>query len=357
MRVVIHVGMPKTGTSAVQTAFHRHASPRLEAADLGQPNHSVPLILLLEDPDRMAEHQAVWPRGASFLATLPERRDDLRRRLDAQVERLHSTDATLLISAETLWGARRGQVRARLAEALAGHGAEVEVLCYVRPPLFYAASAFQQRLKTPKVGGPLDLDRLWPDYRRGVGQLDATFGQQRVTLRLYRRDALRGGDIVADVSDALGVPAPRGNQAARSRPNTSLGAEAAAFLYAVRRGGLRMPQGYGEALQDMRRLIAGLRRLGSRPLTFAPSAWDPVLEAHRDDLAWIEARLGCPLSESRDPNAFEVASEEDLLRLAGDVAGHAAAREFLEGVRAAAGPAAARDPSRRGAKAVPTRGS
>lgn len=354
MRVVVHVGMPKTGTSAVQAAFHRHASPGFEVADLVRANHSVPLILLFEDPRRVAEHQAIWPRGEGFLATLPTQREDLRRRLDGQLERLRGTGATLLISAEALWNSRHGGVRARLAEALAAHGAEVEVLCYVRPPLSYAASAFQQRLKAPRAGAPLDLDRLWPGYRRHVEPLDAAFGRHAVRLRLYRRDALRDGDVVSDVSDALGVPTPQRTGAARSRPNASLGAEATAFLYAARRGGLRLPEGYGEALRDMRAAIAGLRRLGSRPLTFAPSAWDPVRAAHRDDLAWIEARLGQPLAETREPGAVEVATEDDLLRLAREVAGHEAVRAFLEGVRAASDRAAPRGP---GASAAQVRGA
>lgn len=353
MKVVVHVGMPKTGTSAVQSAFYRHASPGLEVADLGVPNHSLPLILLFEDPARVAEHHAIWPRGAGFLATIPERRRALRHRLDSQMERLRGTDATLLISAEALWGSQRGQVRAGLAEAVAAHGAEVEVLCYVRPPLSYAASAFQQRLKSSKETGPLQLDRLWPGYHRSVEQLDAAFGRSLVSLRLYGRDALRDGDIVADVANVLGVPPPQPTDAAQLRPNTSLGAEATAFLYAARRRGLQLPRGYGQALHDVRTLIGGLRRLGSRPLTFAPSAWAPVLDAHRDALAWIEARLGRTLTESRDPEAFEVTSEEDLLRLADEVAGHEAARAFMEGVRAASERAARRDPGQRGARRVP----
>ncbi len=327
--------MPKTGTSAVQSAFHRHVSPGFEAADLGSANHSVPLILLFEDPDRVAEHHAFWPRGAGFLAGIPERRRALRRRFERQMKRLRGTDTTILISAEALWASRRGGLREGLAAALAAHGAEVEVLCYIRPPLSYAASAFQQRLKSHKATGALDLHRLWPGYRRSVEHLDAVFGESKVRLRLYRRDALRGGDIVEDVAEVLGIPVPQPADASRLRPNLSLGAEAAAFLYAARRRGLRLPDGYGEALQDMRALIAGLRRVGSRPLTFAASAWDPVIDAHRAGLGWIEVRLGQSLAESRDPEAFQVASEEDLLRLADEVAKHEAAQAFLEGVRVA----------------------
>lgn len=334
MRVVVHAGMPKTGTSAVQRAWRGHAAPEFEYGDLGRANHSLPLLTIFEDPDTLARHQGLWPRGAAALDRLPEERRNLAARLDAQLGRLRGTDTTLLLSAETLWSARAAGAVGRLADHLRARADEVRVLAYIRPPLSYAASAFQQRLKG--VGGSpgFDLARLWPGYRRAVGTLDAAFGAEAVILRPYDRARLAEGDVVADVGAVLGLPPPEVRPAA----NPALPAEAVAVLYALRREGLGLPQGYESALRDGQALIAGLRALGRSRLTIHPEAWAPVAAAYADDLAWIEARLGARLADPVDPDALAIRSEDDLLRLAAAQAEHPAVAAFRRACAAPASP-------------------
>lgn len=331
---MVHVGMPKTGTSSIQGALAAGAGPGVHVAQLQGPNHSGSMVLLFDRPDRLAEYHGFWPRGADYLATLPQRREELRASFDAQLDRAARDGLDVVISAESLWNIKRDDVRLGLRQALSRHGAEVEVIGYLRPPLSYAASAFQQRLKGPTGPGPLNLKALLPGYARGLRAMDLAFGPDRVRWRLYRRDALRSGDVIEDFAAATGLAlAELGVEA--HRLNESLPAEAAAFLYAQRRRGLALPSGFRQAPARTRKLIAGLRRLGHRRLAFAGPLASAALAEHIDEVGLAEERLGQPLRDQDAGDAVLIRSEADLLALGDEVAGHQAAREFLDGVEAA----------------------
>ncbi len=194
-------------------------------------------------------------------------------------------------------------------------------------------SGFQQRLKRLERAAAFDLARLYSPYRPAIEGLDRSFGRDRVRLRLFSYGALVGGDVVRDFAQAIGVPVPP-LRAEPPRTNESLGAEAIAVLYARLRYGLALDLRQPAAAAEARRLVEVLRGLGSRRLTLAPRPWRDALERHRDDLAWTEARLGHVLSEATEPDAVVVATEDDLLRLAADAAGHEATRAFDEGLDA-----------------------
>lgn len=312
MRIVIHAGMHKTGSSAIQYHFFRNAYPGLRYVRWENPNHSDLFVLLFEDPDRLASHYGFKPRGPAFCAQLPQMR---RQWLASLTEDLDAGRAeTVVLSGEEISGPAFGDAVARMAEFLRRWTDDITVVAYVRSPLSYAASAFQQRLK----GGTLaafNLDGLWPHYRARFARLDDCFGQDRVLLSPYDRRTLFGGDVTRDFAARLGIdPA----DVAPAEVNATLSAEATALLFAQRRLGDGFVAGFSGAHAANQGFINVLRQIGSGRLRLADAAWAPVLEKNHDDLAWIERRLGAPLQDRPDPDAIAIRSEDDLIRLAVD---------------------------------------
>ncbi len=327
MRAVVHVGMNKTGSTAIQAAFHGRATPEYEYLESAGINH---LDLLRQLYPASAGDE---PRARRASGEAAARRARAQARFAAQLDRVAPTDLTLIVSSEALWSPRRADLRAALLADLHARGARTEALGYVRPPMSHAVSRFQQRLKRLEPVPPFDPGRLYPAYRPAIEALDRSFGPGHVRLRLFSRAALAGGDVVRDFAEAVGVPVPP-PKAGSPRANESLGAEAIAVLYARLRRGPGLDLRRPDAAAEARRLIEVLRGLGSRRLAVAPGVWRDVLDLHRDDLAWTEARLGRALGEAAEPDAVVVGTEDDLLRLAEAAAGHDAAREFSEGLEA-----------------------
>lgn len=313
MRIVIHAGIHKTGTSAVQEYFFSHPPAGIAYPSWGDPNHCGLFVILFQDESRLAEYHGFRARGAEFIARLPIRRENELTRLTAFLD--ENSDQTVLISAEDISAPEFHPAVQRMYDFLQRWTTDIEVVVYTRGALNFALSAFQQTLKDGGLSS-LVLDSLWPYYRDRIGGLDAIFGEERVRVRVYERDALVGGDIVSDLAHVLGVSL---DAIPHQRTNVSLSAEATAVLYLQRRMGLGFISGFGQAQTANNRFIEKLSQLGHHRLGFSDALWKPVADKHEEDAAWMAARLGQALSAHDAPageRVIEIGSEEDLIGLA-----------------------------------------
>ncbi|GAW37225.1 hypothetical protein RA2_04301 [Roseovarius sp. A-2] len=314
MKIVIHPGMHKTGSSAIQDHFFKTAYPGLRYARWNSGNHSAMFVLLFQEPELLAEYHGFKPRGPEFYARLPQMREDWRASLTEDLTRAQAAGETLVFSAEDISGPQFHGAVGRMAAFFREWSEDITVLAYARRPLSYATSAFQERLKGGTVE-TLEAEKLWPFYKARFARLDEVFGRERVILKPYDREHLSGGDVVRDFATTIGVEMAT---APASEANTSLSAESTALLFAQRRLGKGFVTGFDKAQAANRAFIDALRGIGSSKLTFSDSLWGSVLEKNRADLDWIEDRLGMPLRDTPTPNAIAIAisGEEDLFRLA-----------------------------------------
>lgn len=101
MKIIIHVGMPKTGSSSIQHTFSGLSHPDIEYIkwSIGG-NHSALYVLLFEDLDKLSDYHGFKARGPEFTRTLPALRKQWHARVSAQLA--EAGDKTIVFSGEDI---------------------------------------------------------------------------------------------------------------------------------------------------------------------------------------------------------------------------------------------------------------
>jgi len=195
MRIVLHIGQQKSGTSAIQMAFSQ-ASHEFQKIGILYPNperssaigyNHEPLGAALNWGQRM-------PRGLARRFTPETLRagfEAYARDVKNEVARVRP--AVLFLSAESLFTPLDAEGAARLGGWLRSLADDIAVVAYVRRPSGIYLSKIQLQLRATG-----DISRPGPVFYRGVLESwSAAFGG-RLTVLPYERELLPSGDIVAD---------------------------------------------------------------------------------------------------------------------------------------------------------------
>lgn len=303
MKTIIHAGMHKTGSSSIQMTLAGNAPTGVFYPDTPTGNHSGLASLLFES----AANQKHLLRVRGSTPADLERR---KTRITAQIVAGLSAQEyeTCVFSAERIMAFDLDATE-RMHAFFAQYSDDIQVIAYIRPPVGFMTSAFQQRLKS----GQNSLKMQWPTYRASIEKLDQVFGRDRVTLKKFDPKQLKNNDVVVDFFDLVGMPLASEDIITT---NESLSLEAVGLLFAQRSLGDGFVQGFRGAATMNQVFIEALRGIGSGKLALAPELLNPLIEENRDDLDWMEKRLGEPLLDAPKTEGRQIASEEDLLTIA-----------------------------------------
>lgn len=224
MKIVLHIGQAKTGTTAIQRAFRKNDQELLRQGFLypacaGGLNHALLTVPILGRVQRALAARI----GADYEAGL-ERSEQAWAEVGAEARR--TAPNVVILSSEFLFSAKNIEQIPYLVERHFGPDMELEFLAYLRTPSDYYVSAIQQKLKAscrlPPVGN-LHLDQLERFSRIG-----------KVVVRKFSRTELIGGDIVIDACSTLGIDSRRFSRH-NWDANTSISAEGIILLQRYRR--------------------------------------------------------------------------------------------------------------------------
>ncbi len=313
---LIHGGMPKTGTTSIQSSLCRGLHDerfRLLTLDSFLGN------LLIGSA--FSGDYGVGSRFISQMVTEdmaarlpPESRHYLDRALAAAGRR----GCTPILSAETISYFSEAALE-RLRDFVVERNWQPRVVMYVRSPLDFLESRFQQRLKAGIMvrGAPTRMaDYLEFSVRLGYGRplrgVDQVFGREHVAMFAYDPAGFPGRCVVRHFCGIAGIP---GESVRVIRENDSVSLDAVRFLHALSVAGRR---GFRKRVDRVHRAVLVRRlqeELPGEKLRFREDVARRYAEAIREDLAWVEARLGCevPLSRSSRDGDGGVRCEEDLM--------------------------------------------
>ena len=233
MDVIAHIGMPKTGTTSIQSAL------RANRASLAGRGVIYPTF------SRGTDHQAellaavlhrIGKAGPDrYIRALPELRgpqhyDRLAREVSqtlAQGTRDHP-DGTMLLSCEMLgWPYLTPKFIKGFTGLMGEHFDGLRAILYLRAQDAWMLSGYSQHIKN----GGTQTPKGWinglkvPNYDKLVARWEKAVGAENLTVRLLDRQRLKDGDLIADFAEALGhdLPvAPSGKE-----ENTTLSARGA----------------------------------------------------------------------------------------------------------------------------------
>ena len=285
MRVFLHIGVWKTGSSAIQGFLRRNAKA-LRSAGVAAPRLSGRNNLpRLSSGDPTALDQAVG-------------------RLWDKARRQNAT--TLILSSEHFWPIA-GNAQTNLANALSKRGADVSVIAYLRPQAEIWRSVLAQQAKSFRVrtGQP-----VWGDvsfvgarlagpalyYGACLSRFRRNFGN--VKVRRYIRRDFPDGDVIKDFVHVAGLDGIRHlNFNADGAPNPSLGWKGVALSIAIAEASGRVSRNrlHRAALMAAARAMASRRDtaewLGRVPNFLTQADIDEINSRYADDMSKLARRF------------------------------------------------------------------
>ncbi|MGD0864548.1 MAG: methyltransferase domain-containing protein [Rhizomicrobium sp.] len=186
-KLILHIGMPKTGTTSLQRwlSINRDAALRagLDYWSIAE-NHSEAIFTAFASPKRLNKGTMWFQRGAG------SRKEDstaFRKSFDEFLSGLG--DRIGYVSAEALWTFGTDDVR-NLAAHLQERQVQALILCWIRPPAEFLKTATQQLCRSTLAIGDFGIrfHRKVPiDYRRLTAWTEQ-FGTERVVTGQFDTD-------------------------------------------------------------------------------------------------------------------------------------------------------------------------
>lgn len=210
MKIIVHAGMAKTGSSAIQNTL-AHNRDRLRDQGIFYPNF---------DPEK-SDNLAKWKNHWLLVAEMhpdPKFYHHVLRKSDGTQAKLLETGAflqlrktlremskgdVLILSAEDFGrGQSANGFERRLVPLLQRFTRDVFCVSYARPPLSLYPSGIQQRIKSGKTNVSIPSEWITPHYEQHK-TLKRIFGDRNI-LRIFSRDVLKDGDVIDDFMRAVG---------------------------------------------------------------------------------------------------------------------------------------------------------
>ncbi|WP_176504168.1 hypothetical protein [Cobetia sp. 5-11-6-3] len=259
------------------------------------------MTLFLNNPEKYHEH--------IFSGVSSVNLDKIKKRYASMLDTALSdvSASRVVISAEDLSAPGVDvDTLERIRDKLLSYCDKITVFGYIRDPVGYMQSAFQQRVK----GAGLDtfnLPSLWPHYKSRFNSLDQVFGAENVQLFLFDKNKLQDRCVISDFCKKNKIKA----EVESLKINDSIGLDAISFIYCVNR---YIPLEPNRFLSRQRAVLSEL--LASKDdvkFTFSSEILLNVLTHFKEDLEWIERRIGETVYSSGYIEKLGISSESDLI--------------------------------------------
>ncbi|MGI9192308.1 MAG: hypothetical protein ACR2IL_09300 [Chitinophagaceae bacterium] len=310
-RLILHVGLHKTGSSAIQASFMNGilAGTGYAYYGFGEQNGSVPLYTLFADQPHL--HPQHIRMGLSRRDVANYRQDILSKFEDflsitQQQVVLSGEDCSLLSVNELV----------KIPGFFKQYGFEVRVVIYARPWHNLISSIWCELLKHGHLYVDLNFKpELWDsklDIKTKISEFDTVFGKEQVMVYSYDKNNFPNGCVVTHFCKNLNIDI---DSSRIVNANMGFSLPTAQLFYIFRKYG--PPRGHSAI--DYKRnhaLIYHLEKIEGPSVYFHSDLTQKILAPHRLKKPWIEERLKGPFQEVfHDDYPHVIRNEADLLNL------------------------------------------
>lgn len=283
MKLVLHAGMSKSGSTAIQRGLTHLRAPLAQNGiyypeGLVTPHNQSFLIAAVRPFEHLPRH---------FRQAYEQKQNRVRKDFDAWIARMRkaikkTNPHTLLMSGETLFKITEPDDFNTLSTLLRSFASEIEVVVYLRRPSEFYLSSSQQALRASHRIKPLKPIA----YRQALKGLEAMADHLHVFK--YDRVLFPDGDILRHFM-ATFCPEFTYHGPAERLANVSLSAEGLALLARYRR--LHHANKHNRFTKDTNRLIAAIRDVdaalsgNTRPKLKPEIA--KIIDEGSEDLLWL----------------------------------------------------------------------
>lgn len=294
MHAIVHVGMSKAGSTAIQMGLGANRENLRAQGVLVGPLDRQLSGAIIDGWDPVLQN----PKLRLRFGTLEGLRSKSEEHWAAFAERLTEVrpDVVLMSSEHLLRISEEARIQGALISRLRPLFARISVVCYVRDPLDRYVSGLNQKIRagTRFDSLPLPGDNKRPRVATALRAYRALLGADDVAVRNFARSNLQDGDVVADffarAARLAGRPIPL--EAAPEPANESLCGAAAAWMMTLNetydRQGAIAPEAHArrQALIGRLRTGEGMAALPRLKLT-DPALIAPIREVTRQENQWL----------------------------------------------------------------------
>ena len=302
---IVHIGMPKTGTSSLQHALFEGLKESRNAyyANLPTPNHSPQLFSLFHSHPEIHNVNL----GKSEQEIEQYNKKNLKLLIDGFLRDERDIE---IISGEDIFHIDEAGLL-NLKEFLQTYFEKIIIVGYVRFLKSFMESSFQQLVKYHFLN-TLDESKIYPFYKNKLEKFDNVFGEKNVLLHIYEPKRFPDEDITLDFCKRFNIDIEHDKKVTT---NQSISKEAISILYTYNKRFLDSEVSKTD-LMRVNRLVDMVSSIGDSRFRFSKNYIDKVVEKRRDDIEWIGIRLGERIDNIDSETGIE--SEEELLSISSD---------------------------------------
>jgi hypothetical protein len=272
LRVFIHGGLPKTGSTAIQASLFasrdsfRPCDMLLPVFRANMPGHHfLARLRMVNNPGK------VFQASPEF-----ERLDGIKAKFVDCLDEASSSNMDVVLSTESFSSEGCVPSAQDVRELIEARGGKIFVLAYIRPPLKHIPSAISQDVRAVDDGPPIEK-KIFAHIERAA-RLRRAFGEDNVEFRVFDRSVLAGGDIVPDFVEWMrrkGAPMP--DMRAGEAQNEAISAAACAMLWYMKERMEEKGIQSDDTFKPIRKLALSFDRANPGAKLSLPEAWiDPL---------------------------------------------------------------------------------
>lgn len=295
MKIILHMGTPKTGSTSLQMGLNRIRNELLKEGVFYPVSpeiifYSHHLLIALFGKTEFMEVFQIRDFGSQ------ENLLQLTRRFLSEIKENAGKMGchTIVLSSELTFPGHPGKDPHKLVQSLKEISPDIEPVVYVREPASMYQSQIQQRAK----GGNFLKPPNRTNIRTGLEKIEEAF-QRLPTVRAFDRKQLTNGDILDDFcSEVLGLK-QLGPCLPRIEENVSLSAEVTSTLIAYNKFVETMPDEEGKKRRAYvsRRITEFVDKENYlTKLSLNPEVSKAIRES-ADDFAWLRDKFSIEFEE------------------------------------------------------------